>query len=121
MRLLTPRGHADVGKRLFLLFHQAGLLHVECRAEYAIGGSDCRYYDCAAEALRNMLPMVKAAGIATAAEVDIEMLAERLREEALRIGGFHAMLVIFGATSARLIFIGPVLNDPNTPSLFDWA
>jgi hypothetical protein len=42
--------------------------------------------------------MLEAAGIATSRAVDIETLAERLREEAVRIGGFHATFVMFAAS-----------------------
>jgi SAM-dependent methyltransferase len=99
IRLLTRSGHPDIGKRLFQLFHDAGLERVECRAEYALdGGPDCPYYEWVAETVRSMLPMLEAAGIAASAEVDIETLADRLKEEAVRIGGFHATPVIVGAS-----------------------
>ena len=46
-------------------------------------GPDWLWYDYAAETVRSLLPLILKFGIATAEEVTIDTLAERLRAEAL--------------------------------------
>jgi len=81
-RRVTP--HVNIGARLFYLMQEAGLPPPECRAECAIdGGPDSPFYEWLAETVRSLLPRLEALGIATAAEVDVDTLSPRLREEAL--------------------------------------
>jgi ubiquinone/menaquinone biosynthesis C-methylase UbiE len=74
----------DMGDKLFPTFLAAGLpapqMVVLGRAE---GGAHSIVYDYMAETLRSLLPAVERTGIATPAEVSIDTLADRLREEAL--------------------------------------
>ncbi len=79
---------ADVGMRLYGLLAGAGLASPQCRAELTIdGGPESIVYEWFAETIRSILPKIEALGIATAADVDIETLAQRLRDEAIAIGG----------------------------------
>ena len=78
----TP--HADIGIRLFHLMQEAGLPAPEARAECPIdGGPDSPFYEWFAETTRSILPRLEARGIATAADLDVDTLADRLRAEAL--------------------------------------
>jgi len=76
--------HADIGLRLFALMQQAGLPPPVCTAECAVeGGPDSPVYEWFAETVRTMLPMLEKHGLATAADIDIDTLADRLRQESL--------------------------------------
>lgn len=92
---------ADMGMRLFRLLTDAGLEQPECRVEAPVsGGPDSTMYEWFAETMRTLLPKMEAMGMVTAAEMDLETLAERLREEAVRIGG-NACGPILVSASAR--------------------
>lgn len=74
----------DMGSKLFATFRDADLPAPEMifsgRAE---GGPRSFAYDHLATSLRSLLPVLERFGIATAAELDPDTLAERLRQEAL--------------------------------------
>jgi SAM-dependent methyltransferase len=74
----------DMGSKLFTTFLNAGLpapeMIVAGRVE---GGSHSPVYDWLAATLRSLLPIAERLGVVTAAEVEIETLAERMRQEAL--------------------------------------
>lgn len=79
-----PTTHGDVGTRLFHLFHEAGFVAPDCRVEFPIdGGADSPFYEWCAEALRSILPHAKALGLDEGLGVDIDSLADRMREEAV--------------------------------------
>jgi SAM-dependent methyltransferase len=76
--------HHDIGGKLYHLFRRAGLRgptllqHVT-----AAGGADTRpHCENSAEIVRSMLPRMERFGVATAEEVQVETLAERLEREA---------------------------------------
>ena len=74
--------NANIGTQLFHLLHKAGLSKPQCRLEAPIdGGPDSPFYDWFAETIRSLLPRLESLGITTAAEIDIETIATRLREE----------------------------------------
>lgn len=96
----TP--HADIGIRLFHLMREAGLPAPEARAECPVdGGPDSPFYEWIGETARSILPRVEALGIATAAEVDIDTLADRLREEALAARGGMVGPMMVGAFARK--------------------
>jgi SAM-dependent methyltransferase len=74
----------DMGGKLFATFLAAGLpmpnMIVGGRIE---GGPHAAIYDYYADVLRSLLPVLESAGVATAAEVEIDGMAERLRKEAV--------------------------------------
>ena len=77
-----------MGYRLAAAFQAAGLPTPQLRLESPmIAGDDPAGYAWAADSLRSMLPLTLRFGIATAEEVDIETLAERLRAETVAHGG----------------------------------
>jgi 2-polyprenyl-3-methyl-5-hydroxy-6-metoxy-1,4-benzoquinol methylase len=74
----------DMGGKLFATFLAAGLPAPQMTAASRIEGSpQSPVYRYIAETLRSLLPMTERVGVATAAEVSVETVAERLREEAV--------------------------------------
>lgn len=86
IRRVVP--HPNIGAQLFHLMQEAGLQPPECRAEYVMdGGPHSPIYEWFAETVRSLLPRMEAIGLITAAEVDIDTLADRMRAEALEVRG----------------------------------
>ncbi|MER9559343.1 class I SAM-dependent methyltransferase [Mesorhizobium sp. M0323] len=74
----------DMGGRLPMVFAGAGLPAPRMNSAGLAGsGPDSPIYDYIAGTLRSLLPMAEAVGTATAAEVEVDTLAERLRNEAV--------------------------------------
>lgn len=87
----------DMGPRLFKAFVDAGLPAPQVRMEgNGGGGPDWGGYDLVAETVRTLLPAIERYGIATAAEVDVETLAERMRGEVVAGGGVISPSVFWG-------------------------
>lgn len=75
----------DMGSKLFATFLTAGLPEPQMIvAGRAGGGAQSPLYDYVAGAIRSLLPMMERVGVATAAEVAVDTLAERLRAEAVQ-------------------------------------
>jgi ubiquinone/menaquinone biosynthesis C-methylase UbiE len=76
--------HPDAAGRMMMHFEDAGLERPTVFSEIPVdGGEDSLFYAWAALSVRSLLPQIEAIGLATAAEVDIETLEDRLRKEAL--------------------------------------
>lgn len=74
--------HADIGRRLFHLFVEAGFEHPDCRGEFPVdGGPDSPFHEWIAEALRSLLPKAVGLKIPGAADINIDTLEARLRQE----------------------------------------
>jgi len=74
----------EMGGKLHATFLAAGLPAPQMTvAGHVEGGSQSPVYTYLADTLRSLVPMAERFGIATAAEVEIETLAERLRKEAV--------------------------------------
>jgi ubiquinone/menaquinone biosynthesis C-methylase UbiE len=74
----------DMGSKLLATFLAAGLPAPQMTAAGRVeGGSQSPLYTYLADTLRSLLPMAERAGVATAAEIAIETMAERLRKEAV--------------------------------------
>jgi len=93
------------GQRLAQIFEEAGLpapqMILHARVER---GPDSPVYHLAAQMTRVMLPLMERTGVATAEEVEVETLAERIRAEA----------VALGATLVTPPFIGAWTRTPLT-------
>ncbi|HLT21712.1 MAG TPA: class I SAM-dependent methyltransferase [Thermomicrobiales bacterium] len=77
----------DAGYRLFDYFVQAGLPEPRLAFQSATGsGSTWEGGRWGAETLRAFLPAITATGVATAEEIDVDTLADRLRREVLTAG-----------------------------------
>jgi hypothetical protein len=79
---------AEPGFGLRRTFRAAGLPEPTLRLSSYVGaGPDSFAYTWAAESLRSMLPLTVRLGVATADEVDIDTLADRLRAETVAADG----------------------------------
>ncbi len=89
--------HADIGMRLFQMFHDAELANIDSRAEFIVdGGPQCPFYEWTAETLRSLLPKLEGLGIVMAKELDLDTLTDRLRQESLTTGGSIPGPIIVG-------------------------
>jgi ubiquinone/menaquinone biosynthesis C-methylase UbiE len=88
----------DMGSKLPKLLAAAGLEASEARTEFAVddpGNSlTCEWL---AESIRSVAPHLEKLGLATAEELDVDTLAERLRQERDRTGVRHKSFAIVGA------------------------
>jgi ubiquinone/menaquinone biosynthesis C-methylase UbiE len=74
----------DMGSKLFATFLAAGLPAPQMTAAGRVeGGAQSPVYTYLTDTLRSLLPMAERTGVATAAEIAIETLVERLRQEAV--------------------------------------
>ena len=89
MDLYRRAGMDDqAGLHLFRWFRAAGLPAPAMHLDAAVGGGpDWAGYEYMASLVRTLLPRLEATGVATAADVGIETLAERLRAEVVAGGG----------------------------------
>ncbi len=88
----------QMGLKLFATFRAAGLPTPELETTRFLGGGpDFFAYAQGTMVLRSLLPLMVARGIATADEIDIETLEERVRAEAVAGGGVIAMPMHVGA------------------------
>ena len=98
------RSGADtyMGVKLFATFTAAGLpppalyLHAGIAA-----GPDHPLYSVVAETVRTLLPAVEQLGIATADEVDVDTLAERISDEVVATQGTVTWFSLIGATARK--------------------
>jgi ubiquinone/menaquinone biosynthesis C-methylase UbiE len=89
---------SGTGGKLFATFRRAGLASPRVTAAGRIeGGPDTAGYQLMAANVRTMLPELLRQKIVTAAEVDIETLADRLRREAIDGGRCLMFPLLFGA------------------------
>jgi ubiquinone/menaquinone biosynthesis C-methylase UbiE len=92
----------NMGTQLYQLAVAAGFHQVDCRAEYPIGGgADSPYYEWFAESLRSILPRAEAMGVLSAAELEIDTLAERLRQEARSSGSCSPAPAMVGCIARK--------------------
>lgn len=80
------RAGADIrmGLKLAQVFQEAGLPRPHMiQGARVENGPDSEAYHVVAQLTRTLLPLMERTGVVTAAEVDIETLADRLREEAV--------------------------------------
>ena len=93
-REVDPR----TGRRLGQIFRGAGLpspaMHMEGCIE---SGAEHLTCDAIAELTRSLLPVMQKAGIATAEAIDVDTLASRLRDEAVRSDASLAYSLLIGA------------------------
>lgn len=74
--------HSDMGFGLYRAFVEAGLPEPYMHFEAPVGGPEnWAGYQFVADSFRSMLPLIEEYGIATAEEVDVDTLAERVRRE----------------------------------------
>ncbi len=89
-----------MGLKLYSTFVSAGLPPPSLRTDAAIGGGkDLLIYFVASEVVRSLLPLIEKFGIATAAQVDIETLRDRLEADTVSRGGIVVSPALIGAWS----------------------
>jgi SAM-dependent methyltransferase len=94
----APGPELEMGPKLFATFVRAGLPGPQLwMAAPAGGGPDWPGYRYAAETLRSLLPFLERSGVVGAAEVDIDTLADRLRDEAVAMEAVQVLPPVFGA------------------------
>jgi SAM-dependent methyltransferase len=100
--LFVRATHADIGVQLLAMFRELGLTRVQSRAEFFLdSGPECPYYEWIAETVRSLLPKLEGAGIATALDLDVDTLADRMKQEASALGGYVASPVVVGTCGVR--------------------
>ena len=90
----------DIGVRLPALYDAAGLpgprltfeILMDCTAESEL-------YDFCAETVRSLLPRIQELGICTAEQVQVDTLAERLKDEARRLHTVIGVMPLVGAVA----------------------
>lgn len=103
-RLLGERSGLELqmGYKLFPAYRAAGLPGPEVLSETIIGGGDdFAGYAYLAGVFRSVLPLLEQLGIATAAEVEVDTLAKRLRSATVASGGVVALQSLVGAVSRK--------------------
>ena len=87
-----------MGYRYRSFFMAAELPEPELRMDTLLGGGpNFPGYHVFAETFRSLLPVMEHFGVATAAEFDIETLAERMRDEVVANDGVFAYTPMAGA------------------------
>ncbi len=88
----------EMGLKLFQTYLAAGLPAPQLRVDAAIGGGpDWPGYRYLAGTVRSLLPFLEQIGAVTAAEVDIDTLEARLRDEVVAVNGIQILPLLFGA------------------------
>ena len=101
--LRTTGARTELGLEMYSLFLAAGLPGPSMRMDAAIGGGpDCPAYEMAAEVVRSLLPVMEKLQIATATEVDISSLEQRMRDEVVAAKGVALSPGLIGAWSRKL-------------------
>jgi hypothetical protein len=91
-----------MGYKLFPTYRAAGLPDPELQADTIIGGgSDFAGYAYLAGIVRSVLPLLEKLGVATAEEVDVDTLENRLRQERMSSGGVVALQMVVGAAARK--------------------
>lgn len=94
--------YADVGARLYHWMEVTGFSNTRSNAECLMsGGVESPFYEWFAETIRSVTPLLESLGIASAAELDLDTLAIRLREEAVSCAGCLATPLIVSCSAER--------------------
>jgi SAM-dependent methyltransferase len=94
----------QMGLKYRWAFMEAGLPAPELRMDVALGGGpDFAGYQYIASTVRSALPLMERMGVATAVEVDVDTLADRLRVEAEAGHGTITLPPLAGAWARTLV------------------
>jgi SAM-dependent methyltransferase len=92
----------QMGFKLFPTYVAAGLPGPELHGETILGGGpDFPGYAYLAGVFRSILPLMERFGIATASAVDVDTLADRLREESVSNGSVIALQMVVGGFARK--------------------
>jgi 2-polyprenyl-3-methyl-5-hydroxy-6-metoxy-1,4-benzoquinol methylase len=100
---LTATGaRIQMGLELYPVFLAAGLPGPSMRVDTLIGGGpQCPLFDVVAELIQSLLPVMEKLKIASASEVDIPNLAQRMRDEVVALKGVVLSGAFIGAWSRK--------------------
>jgi hypothetical protein len=91
-----------LGMELFAVYQAAGLPAPKMRHDALIGGGpDAVAYGMIAGVARSLLPSMEKLGVATASEVDIETLRDRLRDDVVARNGVIVSPALIGAWAQK--------------------
>jgi ubiquinone/menaquinone biosynthesis C-methylase UbiE len=94
--------YPDTGARLYHWMQLAELCNTRSNAECLMGGGvESPYYEWFAETIRSVAPRLESLGIISAAELDLQTLAVRLREEATSRAGCLTTPLIVSCSGER--------------------
>ena len=100
--LRATGARTELGLEMYSLFLAAGLPGPSMRMDAAIGGGpDCPAFEMAAEVVRSLLPVMEKLQIATATEVNIASLEQRMRDEVVAAKGVALSPGLIGAWSRK--------------------
>jgi SAM-dependent methyltransferase len=102
--LSATGARTQLGLELYSVFVAAGLPGPTMRMDAVIGGGpDCPVYELVAEVTRSLLPVMEKLKIATATEVDVSSLAQRLQDEVVTTKGVVLSPGLIGSWSRKLL------------------
>ena len=94
----APGPDAQMGFKLFETFLAAGLPAPRLRMDIPVGGGNgWPGYEYLVATLRSLLPFLEQLGVVTADEVEIDTLADRLRDEVVERNGVQFLAPLIGA------------------------
>lgn len=94
--------HVRMGLDLYRTFVLSGLTKTKLRMDTIVGvGPDFPGYEIMAESIRSILPVLENFGIASADEVSVETLAQRLRDAVVSTNAIVTWCPIVGAWAAK--------------------
>ena len=87
----------EMGHKLYQTFKAAGLPAPQMEIDGFIGGVEDISPALFANVVRTLLPQLESMGVATAGEVQVDTLEERMREDLARTGGVMSTPLLIGA------------------------
>jgi SAM-dependent methyltransferase len=98
----TPGPQMRMGTQLFKTYLDAGLPAPELMVEAPVGGGpDWPGYAYVVETLRSLLPALRGMGVVDPAEVDIDTLEQRIRDDVVSQRGVQMLPLMFGAWARK--------------------
>jgi ubiquinone/menaquinone biosynthesis C-methylase UbiE len=92
----------QLGLELYSVFVEAALAGPSMRIDAWIGGGpQCPAYEIVADVVQSLLPVMEKLNIASAAEVEISTLAQRMRDEVVALKGVVVSVGFIGAWSRK--------------------
>ncbi len=92
----------SMGYKLYKAFVDAGLSGPQLVLNTPISGRpDWVGYEFVAETVRSLLPMIQELGVVGSTEIDIDTLAQRIRDEVIQANGVTTMPPVIGAWSRK--------------------
>ena len=92
----------SMGSRLYHIFRQAGFAEPQMISGGRVEGSpQSQIYEWLAQTVRSLLPMIEKTGVATRDEIDIDTLADRLRQDVVDNGAVVHSPMFVGAWARK--------------------